>query len=179
MKNKLRIKNSITGQLVCSMLLLVAVFSCTQRQEISSVNLMHWEQRKVPVSTVDSLVHGSSYLSVYSEIYSLSEKRTYSLTATISIRNISSTDSVYLLSSDYYNTVGELIRTYFNFPILVKPLETLEIVVDEDDKDGGSGANFVFEWAVNKGSHEPLFEAVMISTSGQQGISFTTSGVKR
>ncbi|WP_321290429.1 DUF3124 domain-containing protein [uncultured Sunxiuqinia sp.] len=166
---------------ICSslLLLLVVLVSCNRPKEISSVNPTHWEQRQAKINSSDSLDYGSSYLSVYSEIYSLTEKRTYNLTATISIRNISSEDSIYILRSDYYNTAGDLIRTYFNNPIFLKPLETIEIVVDERDEHGGTGANFIFDWAVNSGTHEPLFEAVMISTSGQQGISFTTSGVKR
>lgn len=159
---------------------LVLLSSCNHPKEISSINPLHWEQRRAQVDTTsEQLVYGSSYLSVYSEIYSLSEKRTYNLTATVSIRNISSTDTIYIFRSDYYNTAGDLIRTYFDRPIFVRPLETIEIIVDEKDKQGGTGANFIFEWAIRPSSHEPLFEAVMISTSGQQGISFTTSGVKR
>ena len=29
-------------------------------------------------------------------------------------------------------------------------METIEIVVDEEDKGGGTGANFVFDWATKK-----------------------------
>ena len=49
-------------------------------------------------------------------------------------------------------------------------------MIDEVDKEGGTGANFLFEWKLNKKANEPFFEAVMISTSGQQGLSFTTQG---
>ena len=57
-------------------------------------------------------------------------------------------------------------------------METVEIVIDEMDEQGGTGANFMFDWAMKKTSNEPLFEGVMISTSGQQGLSFTTQGRK-
>jgi hypothetical protein len=97
---------------------------------------------------------------------------------TVSLRNVSTTDAIYILKADYYNTKGDLIRSYFDSPIFIKPLETIEIVIDEKDSHGGSGANFIFDWATQKNSHEPVFEAVMISTSGQQGISFTTQGLK-
>ena len=118
-------------------------------------------------------------MAVYSEIYQRSEGLTYDLTTTVSIRNISSTDSVFILRADYFNTKGDPIRTYFDYPIVVQPLETIEIVIDEADKTGGSGANFIFDWATPPGAHEPFFEAVMISTTGQQGLSFTTQGIKR
>lgn len=58
------------------------------------------------------------------------------------------------------------------------PLETVEIVVDETDVEGGTGANFIFEWSKKDSTPEPLFEAVMISTSGQQGLSFTSTGIR-
>jgi hypothetical protein len=62
-------------------------------------------------------------------------------------------------------------------PIYLKPLETVEIIIEEQDIEGGSGANFVFDWAMANGKNPPLFEAIMISTHGQQGLSFTTRGV--
>nr|WKN37869.1 DUF3124 domain-containing protein [Tunicatimonas sp. TK19036] len=160
------------------------LIGCQQRQkgvsEISSLDPVNWKQRSIELDMNDSLlVQASSYLSVYSEIYQLTQGLTYSLTATVSIRNISSADSVFITRADYYNTQGDLIRTYLDNPIYVKPLETIEIVIDERDKDGGTGANFIFEWATRKEELEPHFEAVMISTTGQQGISFTTQGIKR
>ena len=138
-----------------------------------------WQKRTLQLSAPDSMVRGSSYLSVYSEIYQRSDQLTYNLTATVSIRNISSTDSVFILHANYYNTQGELIRTYLNDPVFIQPLETIEIVIGEEDRTGGTGANFIFDWATRSGVHEPLFEAVMISTTGQQGLSFTTQGIRR
>jgi len=42
------------------------------------------------------------------------------------------------------------------------------------DVEGGTGSNFIFEWQAPKNCPEPLFEGVMNSTVGQQGLSFTT-----
>lgn len=148
-------------------------------KEIGSVGPVNWEQRRVQLSESDSLTEGSTYLSVYSQIYQLTQGLTYDLTATISIRNVSSTDSVFVRRAEYYNTEGRLIRTYVDKPIYVRPLETIEIVIDERDRDGGTGANFIFEWATRPEKPEPYFEGVMISTTGQQGISFTTRGIRR
>jgi hypothetical protein len=155
----------------------VALFACREPEPTSSVKPVNWKERFVELNESDSLVTGSTYLSVYSQIYSRSESRTHDLTSTISMRNTSLTDSIYMLKADYYNTHGELLRTYFKNPIFISPMETIEIVIDEVDNEGGTGANFIFEWAVRDETHKPLFEAVMISTSGQQGISFTTQGV--
>lgn len=166
-------------QFFTAITILLILWSCTPKSEISSLDPVNWEKRSVQINDSDSLVEGSTYLSVYSQIYQRTEKHLYDLTVTVSIRNISSIDSIYIFRADYFNTEGNLIRTYFEKPVFVKPLETIEIVIDETDTHGGTGANFIFDWATPQGIHEPLFEAVMISTTGQQGLSFTTQGVKR
>lgn len=154
--------------------------SCQNGEKIkNTINPINWEQRTAQIKSTDSLINGSSYLAVYSNVYSVTEHRIIDLTVTVSLRNISSTDTIYLFKGDYFNTHGDLIRSYFQKPIYLKPLETIEIVIDEKDKHGGSGANFIFDWAFPKNSSEPKFDAVMISTSGGQGISFATQGIKR
>jgi hypothetical protein len=152
--------------------------SCTKNKEVSSINPENWKKRTIGHSLSDSLTSGSTYLSVYSQIYGMTEHRTYDLTATISMRNTNRSDSVFLLKAEYFNTEGELIRTYIEKPVFLAPMETIEIVIDEVDQEGGTGANFMFDWKIQPGCNEPFFECVMISTSGQQGLSFTTQGVK-
>lgn len=158
-------------------ILVGVLIACGQQKEAVLFPTVNWDKRSVAPTTTDSLITGSTYLSVYSEIYQVTENRTYHLTVTVSMRNISSTDTVYILNTKYYHTKGDLIRTYFDKPIFIAPLETVEIVINEGDKEGGTGGNFVFEWATPK--TEPYFEAVMISTTGQQGLSFATQGIKR
>ncbi len=160
---------------------ILLIFSACKIEERSDEDItpVNWKKRTTQIRQTDSLTVGSSYLAIYSEIYSVTEHRTINLTVTVSLRNISSTDTIFITKSDYYNTEGDLIRSYLKEPIYLKPLETIEIVINEKDTHGGSGANFIFEWAHAQNSHEPVFDAVMISTSGQQGISFTTQGVKR
>tara|TARA_B100000378_G_C17902776_1_gene363271 strand:- start:366 stop:665 length:300 start_codon:yes stop_codon:yes gene_type:complete len=92
----------------------------------------------------------------------------------VSLRNTSKKDTIYLLKADYYDTHGELIKTYFDQPVYVSPMETLEIVIDEGDISGGTGSNFLFDWQIPQNCPEPIFEAVMSSTVGSQGLSFTT-----
>lgn len=86
--------------------------------------------------------------------------------------------AAYGLKYNYHNTKVDLIRTNFDQTVSITPMKTVEIVIGEIDNEGGTGANFVFDWAVVAGSNNPLFEAVMISTSGQQRISFTSHGVR-
>ncbi|MDY0781147.1 DUF3124 domain-containing protein [Tenacibaculum sp. IB213877] len=153
---------------------LVFTLSCNNNKEISSINSENWLKRTVNVIKNDSLEYGKSYLSVYSQIYSLSEKKTHNLTSMISVRNTSDQDSIYILRAEYYDTRGKSVRNYFTKPIYLAPLETVEIVIDEIDVSGGTGSNFIFEWKTPIYCPEPLFEAIMSSTIGKQGLSFTT-----
>lgn len=162
--------------MVISIIIGLALGACTEEQELSSINPVNWEHRKAELNRTDSLHAGKTYLSVYSQIYSRTQHRTHDLTATISMRNTSDADTIYLLKADYFDTKGALIRHYFDDPIYLAPMETVEIVIDEIDREGGTGANFIFDWQTKKDTPEPLFEGVMISTSGQQGLSFTTVG---
>lgn len=154
------------------------MISCETKQNRNPVKPINWENRAVQLTPRDSLERGSTYLSAYSQIYCHTDNRTHDLTATVSLRNTSKHDSVYVLSATYYDTHGKLIKTYFDHPVYIAPLETVEIVINEKENKGGTGANFIFDWAKKPNSTNPLFEAVMISTSGQQGLSFTTKGEK-
>ncbi|RDK85537.1 DUF3124 domain-containing protein [Marinirhabdus gelatinilytica] len=150
------------------------LFGCETEKQISSVNPENWSKRMANMSQVDSLEYGKSYLSIYSQIYSLSEHTTHNLTAMVSMRNTSEEDTIYILRAEYFDSHGRSIRNYFKNPIYLAPLETTDIVIDELDITGGTGANFIFEWNKPHKSPEPLFEGVMNSTMGQQGLSFTT-----
>jgi hypothetical protein len=150
------------------------IFACNKDKEVSSINVKNWTKRYVNINPNDSLVYGKSYLSIYSQIYSVSEHKTHNLTAMVSLRNTSDTDTIYLLKAKYYDTHGKLVRTYFKKPIFLEPLETTEIIIDEVDTEGGTGSNFIFEWKIPKDCPEPLFEGIMNSTMGQQGLSFST-----
>ncbi len=158
------------------LLSLISVFSisCEEKAAMSSVDPENWSKRRVSLNAKDSLEHGKSYLSIYSQIYSSSEHKTHNLTAMVSLRNTSETDTVYLLKAEYFDTHGTSVRTYFNHPIYMAPLETTEIIIDELDVEGGTGSNFIIEWKKPQNCPEPLFEGVMNSTVGQQGLSFTT-----
>lgn len=159
-------------------LVLVLVFcgllACEQNSNGDEFEKINWNQRAASFPTSDSLETGKSYLSIYSQIYSLSQHKKYNLTAMVSLRNTSETDTIYLLKAKYFDTHGKLVKTYLAKPVYISPMETLEIVINEADISGGTGSNFIFDWKIPKACPEPIFEAVMSSTVGSQGLSFTT-----
>jgi hypothetical protein len=167
------------SNIVLILFIITFMFSCDDpNQNISSINPENWAKRAIKINKTDSLISGQTYLSIYSQIYSQSEHKTHNLTAMVSLRNTSTKDTIYLLKAEYYDTRGTSVRTYFNQSIYLAPLETTEIIIDEKDISGGTGSNFIFDWKIPKNCPEPLFEGIMNSTMGQQGLSFVTQGYR-
>ncbi len=159
------------------MLMVVSLLgACSEEQEIDPIHQVDWKKRTANLKAEDSLASGMTYLSVYSQIYSQTEHKSHNLTATVSLRNTNLSDTVFVTKAEYFNTEGHSVRTYFEDPIYLAPMETVEIVIAEMDKQGGTGGNFLFTWKTRPGKNEPLFEAVMITTSMHQGLSFSTVG---
>ncbi|MFK8103713.1 MAG: DUF3124 domain-containing protein [Saprospiraceae bacterium] len=70
-----------------------------------------------------------------------------------------------------------MVRAYVDKTLRLKPMESIDYVVEEQDELGGTGANFIIVWGAKSKHLNPLFQGVMISTMGQQGISFITDGI--
>jgi len=164
-----------------SIFLILIAIGCDKQPKVNTVAKINWQAKALSaeeLEKMDTLEAGVSYLSVYPQVFNVEESKTQALTATVSIRNTSRTDSIYISSAKYYNTKGELIRVYFDYTVCLLPLETDHIIIPHKDNTGGTGANFIFEWQKKSKTPDPLFEAVMLSTYGQQGISFTTHGLR-
>lgn len=116
------------------------------------------------------------YVPAYSHIYSGNSEKPFLLTITLSIRNIDPSHFIKIILVEYYETQGRLLRKYLDKPAALRPLESLRYIVSENDKAGGSGANFRVEWKSDQPANPPIVEAVMIGTQSQQGISFTSRG---
>lgn len=156
-------------------LILAILTSCSPNQAPETKHHSNYHFETVDKSAFEKTEQ--VYIPIYSDIYFVDSKHTFSLTATLSIRNTSFKDSIYVFTIDYYNSGGEKVRRYNESALLLKPMESAEFVVENKDDAGGVGANFVVEWGAKPGAQKPFFQGVMIGTTGQQGISFTTEGI--
>ncbi|MEO6301859.1 MAG: DUF3124 domain-containing protein [Bacteroidia bacterium] len=130
------------------------------------------------VEVQDSLftIKQSVYVPIYSNIYLFDGSKTQQLTATLSIRNISFKDSLYVKSVNYYGSQGEILKQYTKSTILVKPMSSIEFVVEQTETKGGPGANFVVDWAAVRSANSPLIQAV-INSNSHTSVSFVTYGI--
>jgi hypothetical protein len=116
------------------------------------------------------------YVPAYSHVYHGDRERPYYLAVTLSIRNTDLAYPITLLSVDYFDTDGKLVKSYLGGEVKLPPMSSTHYMVKESDKSGGSGANFLVKWRSETKVTEPIIETVMISTASQQGISFTSRG---
>ena len=116
------------------------------------------------------------YVPVYSNIFSAPRKIPFNLATLLSVRNTDMSDSITIVSADYYDTRGKLVRRYYQQPVTLAPLESTSIYIPEDDTVGGSGANFIVRWTSSREVNTPIIESVMIGMKSGQGISFVSPG---
>ncbi|WP_179022490.1 DUF3124 domain-containing protein [Winogradskyella forsetii] len=160
------------------LLLFIVTFACEKKAPNNDPKMTgkdHIIDKRVTFNKTDQAIK-KVYVPVYSNIYQRTRNDRTSLTSTLSIHNISETDTLFITRIDYFNTEGKLVEKYLESPIYVNTFETIEYVVSEADNSGGSGANFVIEWYGDK-KLNPLFQAVMIGGLGNKTFSFTTEGI--
>ena len=116
------------------------------------------------------------YVPVYSNVFHTDKERPFDLTATLSVRSTDLANPMTVISANYYDSTGKLVKSYVDKPVKLGPLASIHYSVKESDKSGGFGANFIVKWTSSTQVNEPVIECVMISTKGQQGISFITQG---
>lgn len=130
--------------------------------------------REVTQTTGQSL-----YLPIYSHVtygdtHKAGRHSITLLSAMVSIRNTDRKNPIKILSANYYDSDGKLLRHYVSKPVLIKPFATSEIFVDSSDKFGGSGASFVMEWSSEAPVSAPVVEAVHISATSGRSLALKT-----
>ncbi len=169
-------KKQIAPLLLVTALLLAGLCACEQKAA-EKVHLPSdtYHAADIDFSTLQRIE--TVYVPIYSDIYFMTGERRFLLTATLSIRNTSLRDELFVNSVDYYDSAGILLKKYLAKTLIVKPLSSIEFVVENREDRGGAGANFIVAWGTNAPALQPVIQAVMIGTVSQQGISFVTESV--
>lgn len=131
-----------------------------------------------PVAAADVRLASAEtvYVPVYSNVFSAPKAIPFHLATILSIRNTDMTETITVTTADYYDTKGNLLRSYYKQPVRLAPLESTHIYLPEDDTAGGFGANFIVRWKAAREVNAPIIECVMIGAKSGQGISFVSQG---
>jgi uncharacterized protein DUF3124 len=119
---------------------------------------------------------GSIYVPAYSSVSMVPGQLRADFSVTLSIHNASQDKPLVLKRVAYFNTAGQLVENYLRQPIALRPFGTIEIFVSQTDLRGGTGANFIVDWAAVGEVAEPVAEALMIGSVGPGYYAFISQG---
>ncbi|QPF88048.1 DUF3124 domain-containing protein [Bradyrhizobium genosp. L] len=119
---------------------------------------------------------GSFYVPVYSSVSMSQGKLRADFSVTLSVHNASETRPLVLKRIGYFDTSGKMVESYLKAPVALKPFATVEIFIATSDVRGGTGANFVVDWAAAGEIAEPVVEALMVGSVGPGHYAFITQG---
>ncbi|MGJ4996504.1 DUF3124 domain-containing protein [Bradyrhizobium sp. HKCCYLS3077] len=121
-------------------------------------------------------VGGAVYVPVYSSVAMTPGKIQADFSVTLSVHNASEQRPLILRRINYYDTAGKLVQAHLTEPVALKPFATIEVFVPTKDTRGGTGANFVIDWAATGEIAEPVVEALMVGGIGAGHYAFISQG---
>ena len=121
-------------------------------------------------------VSGAFYVPVYSSVSMSQGKLRADFSVTLSVHNASETRPLVLKRIAYFDTSGKMVENYLKAPIALKPFSTIEVFIAATDVRGGTGANFVVDWAATGEIAEPAVEALMVGGVGTGHYAFISQG---
>ena len=121
-------------------------------------------------------VSGGFYVPAYSSVSMSQGKLRVDFSVTLSVHNASETQPLVLKRIVYFNTAGEMVESYLKSPVALKPLATVEVFIPTTDIRGGTGANFIVDWAATGEITEPVVEALMVGGVANAHYAFLSPG---
>lgn len=161
----------------------LAVFACllagrmTEALAQSSANIeQNFANSLTTVPSEALTASGAFYVPVYSSVSMSQGRLRADFSVTLSVHNASETRPLVLRRIAYFDTAGKMVESYLKSPIALKPFATVEVSIATSDTRGGTGANFVVDWAAAGEIAEPVVEALMVGSVGAGHYAFITQG---
>jgi len=133
------------------------------------------EKAELPDLEIQKDIYVPAYSNLY---YECDVQKTY-FAVILSLRNITFTDSIYFDRIEYYDSEGKLLREFIEKVLVLRPMESIEYIVESPDKKGGPGANFVVSyWGRSNLKNPPYIEAIMLGNFANYGFSFSSPGIE-
>ena len=121
-------------------------------------------------------ISGAFYVPVYSSVSMSAGRLRADFSVTLSVHNASETRPLVLKRIAYFDTTGKMVESYLKAPVALKPFSTIEVFIATTDVRGGTGANFVIDWAATSEIAEPAVEALMVGSIGAGHYAFISQG---
>jgi hypothetical protein len=156
--------------------LLACLTAANARAEPNTGLLQNFANSLTTMPTQTPTVSGSFYVPVYSSVSMTPGKVRADFSVTLSVHNASESQPLILRRISYFGTSGELVQAYLKEPVALKPFATIEVFVAVNDVRGGTGANFIVDWAATGEIAEPAVEALMVGGIGSGHYAFVSQG---
>ena len=128
------------------------------------------------IPTENLAVSGAFYVPVYSSVSMSQGKLRADFSVTLSVHNASETRPLIVKRIAYFDTSGKMVESYLKSPVALKPFATVEVFIAASDVRGGTGANFVVDWAAAGEIAEPVIEALVVGSVGSGHYAFISQG---
>ena len=119
------------------------------------------------------------FVPVYRGFYQIygTARDSYALTGTCFLFNIDSKQTVEILSIDFHNSSGKLLKKLIEPPLLVKPRHSTEITMQPRTQLEEDCASYlIVRWKSSQPANTPIVEVLMVGQVMNRGISFSTRG---
>lgn len=121
-------------------------------------------------------VSGGFYVPAYSSVAMSQGRLRVDFSVTLSVHNASETQPLVVKRIAYFDTSGKMVESYLKAPVALKPLATVSVFIRTDDVRGGTGANFLVDWAASGEIAEPVVEALMVGGVANAHYAFVSQG---
>jgi Protein of unknown function (DUF3124) len=169
------IKVAFFGLLACMLLMRLPEASAQSGTQSGNIE-QNFAPSLTAVPTEPLTASGAFYVPVYSSVSMAQGKLRADFAVTLSVHNASETRPLVLKRIAYFDTSGKMVESYLKAPIALKPFSTIEVFIATSDVRGGTGANFVVDWAAAGEIAEPVVEALMVGGVGAGHYAFITQG---
>ncbi|MDJ0849320.1 MAG: DUF3124 domain-containing protein [Myxococcota bacterium] len=116
------------------------------------------------------------YVPVYSQVLFGDRSGSILVRASVFVRNTDPNHAITVVSSEYRDSKGKLLKNFVAEPVRVAPLATVHFDIAESDTSGRTAPSMLVRWTADRPVNEPAMHALMISAFEGQGISFLTEG---
>jgi hypothetical protein len=127
-----------------------------------------------PGATLPMAAGQTIYLPIFGQV-AFDAARPMTLTVTVSVRNTDETKPIIVTVIRHRDADGRAVREYLRPPARLAPRASLDVAIKPVDI-GVASSSVLVEWVADRPVTDPIVEAVMIGSTGGQGISFVEHG---
>jgi hypothetical protein len=129
-----------------------------------------------PGATLPTAAGQSIYVPIHARV-AAEDGRPIRLAVNVAVRNADDTRPILVTVLRHRDADGKTVRDYLRAPARLAPRATLDVLLkDPDAAAPAPAASVLVEWVADRAVAPPIVEAVMIGTTGGQGISFAERG---